>query len=230
MLKWVQETWEARFTQAKLFGTSLFQFSSAITPVHSATITLIFWWLIFLHSIFAPLPNFLTLPLLDSSMPSPSGWQCYYRSVIKSCPTLCDPMNCSMPGFPVFHCLPYFAQTHVHWVGDTIQPSHLLLPTSPPALYLSQDQSLSQWVNSLLLSSLITAWKQLMFVRSGIQDKENMIYSIELWCWRRLLRVPWTARRTNQSILKEINAEYSPEGLMLKLQYFGHLMWRSDSL
>ena len=53
-----------------------------------------------------------------------------------------------------------------------------------------------------------------------------------LWCWRRLLRVPWTARRSNQSILKEISPEYSLEGLMLKLklQHFGHLMWRADSL
>ena len=58
------------------------------------------------------------------------------------------------------------------------------------------------------------------------------IDAFELWCWRRLLRVPWTARRSNQSILKEISAEYSLEGLMqkLKLQYFGHLMQRDDSL
>ena len=56
------------------------------------------------------------------------------------------------------------------------------------------------------------------------------IHAFELWCWRRLLRVPWTARRSNQSILKEINLEYSLEGLMLKLQYFGHLMQRTDSL
>ena len=56
--------------------------------------------------------------------------------------------------------------------------------------------------------------------------------AFELWCWRRFLRVPWTARRSNQSILKEINPEYSLEGLMLKLklQYFGHLMRRTDSL
>ena len=52
----------------------------------------------------------------------------------------------------------------------------------------------------------------------------------ELWCWRRLLRVPWTARRSNQSILKEISPVYSLEGLMLKFQYFGHLMQRTDSL
>ena len=58
------------------------------------------------------------------------------------------------------------------------------------------------------------------------------IDAFELWCWRRLLRVAWTARRSNQSILKEISPEYSLEGLMLKLklQYFGHLMWRTDSL
>ena len=58
------------------------------------------------------------------------------------------------------------------------------------------------------------------------------IDAFELWCWRRLLRVPWTAKRSNQSILKEISPEYSLDGLMLKLklQYFGHLMGRTDSL
>ena len=56
------------------------------------------------------------------------------------------------------------------------------------------------------------------------------IDSFELWCWRRLFWVQWTARRSNQSILKEINPEYSSEGLMLKLQYFGHLIQRTDSL
>ena len=61
--------------------------------------------------------------------------------------------------------------------------------------------------------------------------ERQRIDEFELWCWRRLLRVPWTARRSNQSILKEISPEYSLEGLMLelKLQYFGHLMRRSDS-
>ena len=62
--------------------------------------------------------------------------------------------------------------------------------------------------------------------------EHQRIDAFELWCWIRLLRVPWTARRSNQSILKEISPEYSLEGLMLKLkpQYFGHLMQRSDSL
>ena len=62
--------------------------------------------------------------------------------------------------------------------------------------------------------------------------ERGRIDAFELWCWRRLLRVPWTARRSNQSILKEMSPEYSLEGLMLKLklQYFGHLMGRADSL
>ena len=62
--------------------------------------------------------------------------------------------------------------------------------------------------------------------------ERQRINAFQLWCWRRLLRVPWTARRSNQSILKEINPEYSLEGLMLKLklQYFGHLMQEADSL
>ena len=60
--------------------------------------------------------------------------------------------------------------------------------------------------------------------------KSKRIDAFELWCWRRLLKVSWTAGRSNQSILKEISPEYSLEALMLKLQYFGHLMWRTDSL
>ena len=62
--------------------------------------------------------------------------------------------------------------------------------------------------------------------------EELMLLNCELWCWRRLLRLPWTARRSNQSILKEINPEYSLEGLMLKLklQYVDHLIRRADSL
>ena len=62
--------------------------------------------------------------------------------------------------------------------------------------------------------------------------EHQRIYAFKLWCLRRLFRVPWTARRSNQPILKEINPEYSLEGLMLKLklQYFGHLMWRADLL
>ena len=71
-----------------------------------------------------------------------------FSSVTQSCPTLCDPMNHSMPGLPVPHQLPEFTQTHVHRVGDAIQPSHPLWSPSPPAPNPSQHQGLFQWVNS----------------------------------------------------------------------------------
>ena len=70
------------------------------------------------------------------------------RSVAQSCPTLCNPMNCSMPGLPVHHQLPEFTQTHVHRVSDAIQPSHPLSSPSPPAPNPSQHQGLFQGVNS----------------------------------------------------------------------------------
>ena len=72
-----------------------------------------------------------------------------FSSVTQSCPTLCYPMNCSMPGLPVHHQLLEFTQTHVHQVGDAIQPSHPLSSPSPPAPNPSHHQTLFQWVNSL---------------------------------------------------------------------------------
>ena len=74
---------------------------------------------------------------------------CCSCSVAKSCLTLCNPMECSTPGFPVLHYLPESAQIHVHWFGDAIQPSHPLLSPSLSALGLSQHQDLFQWVGSL---------------------------------------------------------------------------------
>ena len=76
-------------------------------------------------------------------------WACYqFSSVAQLCPTLCSPMNHSTPGLPVHHQLPEFTQTHVHRVGDAIQPSHPLSSPSPPAHNPSQHQGLFQWVNS----------------------------------------------------------------------------------
>ena len=98
--------------------------------------------------------------------------------------------------------------------------------------------------DSILKSRDITLPTKVRLVKAGFsrshagceswttKKAECRIDAFELWCWRRLLRVPWTARRCNQSILKEISPGCSLEGLMLKLklQYFGHLMWRADSL
>ena len=75
-----------------------------------------------------------------------------FSSVDHSCPTLCDPMNCSTPGLPVHHQLPEFTQTHVHRVGDAIQPSHPLLSPSPPAPNPSQHQSLYTECKKLFLT------------------------------------------------------------------------------
>ena len=97
--------------------------------------------------------------------------------VVQSSPTLCDPMGCSMPGFPVPHHLPELAQTHVHWVGNAIQPSPPLLPTSPPALNISQHQGLFQWVRSL--HQVIkkpqschqkSGWQTQLILQAGTQD------------------------------------------------------------
>ena len=75
-------------------------------------------------------------------------WICHqFSSVTQSCPPLCDLVDCSTPGLPVHHQLLEFTQTHVHWVGDTIQPSHPLSSPSPPTFNLSQHQGLFQWVN-----------------------------------------------------------------------------------
>ena len=71
-----------------------------------------------------------------------------FSSVAQSCPTLCDPMDCSMPGLPVHHQLSEFTQTQVHWVGDAIQPSHSLSSPSAPTFNLSQHQGLFQGVSS----------------------------------------------------------------------------------
>ena len=88
----------------------------------------------------------LCRPLLPS--PSLFPYTTLFRSVTQSCPTLCDPMDCGMPGFPVYHQLPELTQTHVHWVGDTIQPSRPRLPPSLPAFNLTQHQGLFKWVRS----------------------------------------------------------------------------------
>ena len=80
------------------------------------------------------------------------SWTCMFNSIIssvtQSCPTLCNPMDCSMPGLPVYHQLPEFTQTHVHWVGDASQLTHPLSSTSPPAFNLLQHQDFFQGVSS----------------------------------------------------------------------------------
>ena len=110
----------------------------------------------------------------------------------------------------------------------------------------SLEEKLWQTLDSILKSREITLLTKVHIVKAMVfpvvmngceswtikKAEHQRTDDFELWCWRRLLRVSWTARRSKQSILKEISPEYSLEGLMLKvkLQYFGHLMWRADSL
>ena len=241
--------------------------------------------------------------------------QVQFSSVAQSCPTLCNPTDCSTPGLPVHRQLPELTQPHGHRVSKAIQPSHSLSSPSPPTFSLSQHQGLSEWVSSShqvakvlefqlqfqhvsasvlpmniqdrfplgltgspcsprdsqessptpqfksrnsstlsflyvpTLTSIQDYWKKHNLDETDLYQQRpfflkicchrltqgvdhQRIDALELWCWRRLLRVLWTAERSNQSILKEINPEYSLEGLMLKLelQYFCHLMQRTDSL
>ena len=121
--------------------------------------------------------------------------------IAKSCPTLCSPMGCNTTGFHVLHYLSEFAQTHVHWVHDAIQPSHPLLTLSPPALNLSQHQGLLQWVGGqnfgasvlamniqdlflLGLTGLILQSKGLsrVFSRTTVQRPQFILWcSVFLW-------------------------------------------------
>ena len=106
--------------------------------------------------------------------------------------------------------------------------------TTEHSTVLSIENSKGQWIlGGLWKSKTKTSLKDHMDLDTRSPAAEHRrIDAFELWCWRRLLRVPWTARRSNQSILREISPGYSLKGLMLKLklQYFGHLMWRTDSL
>ena len=139
-----------------------------------------------------------------------------FSSVTQSCRTLCDPLDCSTPGFPVHNHLPELAQSHVHWVGDGIKPSHPLLSLSFPAFNLSQHQSLFQWVSSLHQ----THWKK-------------------LWCWERSYFVfifrETPARKQQQSnILRLITASHLEYSFTIFLSWPKHLierwLWENSSL
>ena len=142
-----------------------------------------FWWHVTLWSFGVILAmsslKLLTLKFLSHSLLCLSNWNPHSTfffpfpscSVAQSCLTLCDPVDCSPPGFPVLHYLPKFAQTHVHRVGDVIQPSHPLSPPSPLALSLSQHQGLflnfkkTLWI--YYLSTLVLCYSKCFPSRCG---------------------------------------------------------------
>ena len=106
---------------------------------------------------------------------------------------------------------------------------HLLLRSNLDSILKNRDITFTTKVHLVkaMVFPVVTYGCESWTIKKAERQRND---AFELWCWRRLLRLPWTARRSNQSILKEISPEYSLEGLMLKLQYFGHLMRRTDSL
>ena len=135
---------------------------------------------------------------------------------------LCDPMDCSPPGFPV-HGI--FQARVLEWGAIAFSMTNLDSILKSRDITLLTKLRLAKTMAFPVVTYGCKSWT--------IKKAEHQrIDAFELRCWRRLLRVPWTARRSNQSILKEISPEYSLEGLMLKLklQYFDHLMRRTDSL
>ena len=102
---------------------------------------------------------------MENSMEVPSKITHQVSSVTQLCLTLCDPMDCSMPGLSVHHQCPELTQTHVHWVSDAFQPSHPLSSPSPPAFNLSQHQGLFQWVSSSYQVAKVLEF-QLQYFRS----------------------------------------------------------------
>ena len=126
-----------------------------------------------------------------------------FSSVTQSCPTLCDPMNRSMPGIPVLHPLTEVAQTHVHWVGDAIQSFYPLSSLSPPAFTLSQHQGLFQW-----FSSLPKYWS-FSFSRSPFTEYSGLIS----------FRMDWLDLLAVQGTLKSLLQHHSSKASIL---------WRSS--
>ena len=143
--------------------------------------------------------------------------------VTQSCPTLCDPMDCNLSG------------SSIHGIFQARVLAWIAISFSRGSSWPRNRTRVSR-----IAGGFFTVWAtwEVDIWSNGcdswtIKNSEHQrIYAFKLWCWKRLLKVPWTARRSNQSILKEINPEYSSEGLTvkLKLKYFDHLMQRANLL
>ena len=138
---------------------------------------------ILLFSSISESSNSLIILLAVHELIVPCTWYrfnkyCCCCSVAQSCPALWYPMDCTTPAFPVLDYLLESAQTHVHWVSDAIQPSHLLLPPSSPAFSLSQHQGLFQWVgSSYQVAKVLTgAYQQINFPFSGHSSNSQFVF------------------------------------------------------
>ena len=155
--------------------------------------------------------------------------------VIHSCPTICDPMDCSPPGSSVYGILQERIVEGItisfSW-GSSRPRDWTCISCVSPALQADcwpSEPSGKPKVHMLkaIVFPVIMYWCETWTIKKAEHWRIDVL---ELWCWRRLLRVPWTLRRSNKPILKEISLEYSLKELMLRLQYFGQLKQRADSL
>ena len=142
-------------------------------------------------------------------------------SIAQSCPTLCDPMNCSMPGFPVHHQLLEFTQTHVHWVGDAIQPSHPLSSPSPPPLI---PPSIRVFSNESALHMRCLKYSSFSFIIIPFKEYPGLIFRMD---WLDLLAV--------QGTLKSLLQHHSSKASVLRCSAFfivqlSHNYWKNHSL
>ena len=170
-----------------------------------------------------PFPVFLTslsnssiYPVASTQKPSSQIWflsfsylshSVQFSSVAQSCPTLCDPMDCSTPGLPVHHQLLEFAQTQVHWVGDTIQPSHPLSAPSLPAFNPSQHQGLFEWVSSSHQVAKVLEFQ--------LQHQSSNEYSGLIW-----FRMDWLDLLAVQGTLKSLLQHHSSKASILRRSGF----------
>ena len=147
-----------------------------------------------------------------------------FSSVVQSCPTLCDPMNCSTPGLPVHHQLLEFTQTHVRWVSDAMQSSHPLLSPSPPALNLSQHQGLFKWVSC-------------SYQVAKVLEFQLQHQSFQWTPMTDLLRMNWLDLLAVQETLKSLLQHHSSKASILRCSAFFtvqltsiHDHWKNHSL
>ena len=134
-----------------------------------------------------------------------------FSSVAQSCLTLCSPMDCSTPDIPVHHHLPEYTQTHVHRVGDAIQPSHPLSSPSPPAFNLSQHQGLFKWVSSLhQVCGILTIYWSFSFNISPSNEHPGLIS----------FRMDWLDLLTVQGTLKSLLQHHSSKASILRCSSF----------
>ena len=148
-----------------------------------------------------------------------------FSSVAQSCPTLCNHMNRSTPGLPVYHQLLEFTQTHVHWVSDAIQPSHPLSSPSPPALNLPQPQGLFQWVSS---SHEVAKVLELQFLHQPLQWTTGLMSFrmdwLDLLAVQGILKSLLQHDSSKASILQALSFLYSPALTSI------HDYWKNYSL